>query len=166
MGMYDIVSPNIAKRIITKCPICSSDFDNETEWQTKDFESLLSILNLDNLSSKFEMHCICDKCNNFISVVVHMDYSYYNIYTNNNNSISSFSDVTLTNEFKALNNLPKMESKINLNDLVSSIELKDYISNLDYLYNLSNDVIERLSCDLVDNYYIIQNNGYNKIKNT
>lgn len=71
MGMYDKVTSEI-NLIIPQCPICHHGFGlNEVEWQTKSYEKLLytvSLRTLSHFTNRFEIHTICPKCNNYLSV--------------------------------------------------------------------------------------------------
>lgn len=112
MGMYDMISSNLAKRIITKCPLCNHNIIEENpkwdsdEWQTKDFDCLLSILDLKDIIEKdngkeniHEMHAICNHCNQYISVVFDLADNHITISTHNSSSSSTLEDENLKNEY-------------------------------------------------------------------
>lgn len=68
MGMYDIITD--VNKYIGVCPVCNKVFNRQQEWQTKSGQRLLFNYKFNDFRNKyenFEVHTICDKCNNYIS---------------------------------------------------------------------------------------------------
>lgn len=150
MGMYDTMNNNLAERIISKCPICGKDIIGEcNEWQTKDFDCLLSIIDLEDIikydegkERSHEMHGICSNCNKYISIIFDIADNHIIISSHESNSTGELADIDLRSEY--LIGLSKYENnKINkafnnygvaLLDRLS-IETSDVdINNLDQYY--------------------------------
>lgn len=156
MGMFDTMSNNLAERIIKKCPICSKDIIGENnEWQTKDFDCLLSTIDLEDMVKKddgkehsHEMHGICSNCGKYISVVFDIADNYITISTHNTNSSGTLEDSDLRSEY--LIELTRYENnKINK-------AFSDYGTAL--LNRLSIETSE-VDIDNLDKYYIIPKNS-------
>ena len=69
MGMYDEIGNDIVRRVINKCPFCGESFEY-IEWQSKSFDCLLKHITLQDLrdNDRFEIHTICNRCNNYIKL--------------------------------------------------------------------------------------------------
>ena len=107
MGMFDTMSNNLAERIIKKCPVCGKNVIGEdNEWQTKDFDCILSILDLEDIIRKddgrehsHEMHGICSNCGKYISVIFDLADNHITVSTQNTNSSGALSDSDLRNDY-------------------------------------------------------------------
>lgn len=150
MGMYDEISPEISQRVIKTCPYCYSEFrdDYESYWQTKDFDNLLKVLSLEDVSNQFEMHHICDKCNRYMSVIVDMDNGFYK-YRSREDDYSKwhlFNDTSLVNDYAKLHFIDK--------------DLKSCIESLSLGNNYSDNLILQ---ELFEKYYIIPKEKVEKL---
>lgn len=156
MGMFDTMSNNLAERIIKKCPVCGKNVIGEdNEWQTKDFDCILSILDLEDIIRKddgrehsHEMHGICSNCGKYISVIFDLADNHITVSTQNTNSSGALSDSDLRNDYL----IELTRFKNNKIDKAFS----DYGNVL--LNRLSIDTSE-VDIDNLDKYYIIPKNS-------
>jgi len=82
MGMFDDVNLNL------DCPICGNEIKS---WQTKDLENTLEKYNAFSLANKLwekrkdsvGIHSVCEKCKEYISIVIRFEIAYSAIYVDN-----------------------------------------------------------------------------------
>ncbi len=107
MGMYDTMNNNLAERIISKCPVCGKDIIGEcNEWQTKDFDCLLSIIDLEDIieyddgkERSHEMHGICSNCSRYLSVIFDIADNHITISSHDSSSTGVLADSDLRSEY-------------------------------------------------------------------
>lgn len=159
MGMYDNISNGLAERILQDCPLCHKnmyvpDYD-EVEWQTKDFKNLLETLSIaDILCDVFEMHTICPKCNNYISVNVDLIEGHYIVNGTQYKLVLDVYDKSLAEDHKKI----MEESSIPQASMLDAIS---YVELLNYVDTLKTDYCDEIIDYIFDNFYLIPKHGKN-----
>lgn len=163
MGMFDEINSTLAERLIKKCPTCEHTIlEQENTWQTKDFDNILKVLDLEDITDNFEMHTICSHCGRYISAHVLLEEGKLDIEMGYTKHEKEFEDKSLVTEYntnnilntinKANKTLSKLNSKWSLsrNELAEFLHTNSWINDADV-----SELLDDITNELYNNFYII-----------